>query len=182
MIGGRLARENQFEIVRSFMCDQTAWVWQHASVLPPGAIYNSTCSEMRKASSTSMPRYRTVLSSLCPEVHRLESTFLSSRQTFPASLREVLAPAVIQIAIDFFSTAGFGNSYFAPESIQNIRIFSQVENLRRILRQISLTIFSVFDKLISRLHCSSLKLSELSLRESVHLVLHGLKPHTRLRP
>ena len=46
--------------------------WQHASVLPPIAIYNSTCSEMRKASSTSMPRYRTVDSSLCPAGHKLD--------------------------------------------------------------------------------------------------------------
>jgi hypothetical protein len=48
--------ENQFEIVRGFLYDKTAWEWQHASVLPPIAIYNSTCSEMRK--------YRTVDSSL----------------------------------------------------------------------------------------------------------------------
>jgi hypothetical protein len=34
--------------------------------------YTSVCSEISRASSTSTPRYRTVLSNLCPEVHRLD--------------------------------------------------------------------------------------------------------------
>ena len=34
----------------------------------------SVCSAISKASSTSMPRYRTVDSNLCTEVYKLEST------------------------------------------------------------------------------------------------------------
>jgi len=52
--------------------------------LPPHQI--SVCSEISSASSTSIPRYLTVLSNLCPEGHRLDYVPLKtmSRNRLPA--------------------------------------------------------------------------------------------------
>ena len=51
----------------------------------------SVCSAISRASSTSMPRYRTVLSSLWTAVHRLETTALYA-QVATDLLREVISP------------------------------------------------------------------------------------------
>ena len=53
-----------------------------------------------------------------------------------------------------------------------------VENLRRVLRRISLTVFSVFDMLMMILLYLSLKVAEVSLSESGHLVPWWLTPHS----
>jgi hypothetical protein len=63
------------------------------------------------------------------------------------------------------------------QASRTMRIFSSVENLRRVLRRISLTVFSVFDMLIVKLLCFSLKAAEVSLSESGHLVPWWLTPH-----
>ena len=51
----------------------------------------SVCSEISRASSTSIPRYLTVDSSLCPAVHRLETTSIYTHVA-TAVLREVVSP------------------------------------------------------------------------------------------
>jgi hypothetical protein len=60
---------------------------------PPRLVapYTLVYSEISSASSTSTPRYLTVLSNLCPEVHRLETTALYS-QVATRTLREVTSP------------------------------------------------------------------------------------------
>jgi hypothetical protein len=58
-----------------------------------------------------------------------------------------------------------------------MRIFSSVENLRRVLRRISLTLFSVFDMLILELLYLSLKVADVSLSEPGHLAPCWLTSH-----
>jgi hypothetical protein len=52
--------------------------------------------------------------------------------------------------------------------------------LRQVLRRIPLTIFLVFDMLVLILLCFSLKVAEVSLSESGHLVPWWLTPHSGL--
>ncbi len=59
-----------------------------------------------------------------------------------------------------------------------IRIFFSDENLRRVLRRISLTRLVVFDMLILKLLCFSLKIAEVSLCKWAYLVSRWLTPHT----
>jgi len=61
---------------------------------------------------------------------------------------------------------------------RTMRIFYSVENLRRVLRRISLTAFSVFDMLMMILLYFSLKVADVSLSGSGHLVPWWLTPHT----
>ena len=60
-----------------------------------------------------------------------------------------------------------------------MRIFSSDENLRRLLRRISLTRISVFDMLISRRLSFRFKLADVSLSERGKVVPYGLTPHSR---
>jgi hypothetical protein len=57
----------------------------------PANSYTSVCSEIFRASSTSTPRYLTVLSNLWTSGHRLETTALYS-QVATRTLREVTSP------------------------------------------------------------------------------------------
>ena len=63
-----------------------------------------------------------------------------------------------------------------------MRIFSSDENLRRVLRGISLTRLVVFDTLILRFLCFRLKIADVSLSQWGYLVSHRLTPHTRDDP
>ena len=53
--------------------------------------------------------------------------------------------------------------------------------MRRVLRQISLTVFSVFHMLMAIILCFSLKVADVSLTESDHLVPWRLTSHTFYR-
>ena len=70
------------EIFTFFRSNCGGWIQQQLAASADGAHdehcrslpQTSVCAEISRASSTPIPRYRTVLSDLCPEVHRLENT------------------------------------------------------------------------------------------------------------
>ena len=102
-----------------------------------------------------------------------------AREPLLASCQEILAPAVIQIGIDALARRHSAAIQLSPlRPSRTILICSSVENLRRVLRRLSLTAVSVFDLPMMILLYFSLKVADGSLSESGHLVPSWLTAHS----